>query len=187
MKISYYNIGCKVNFAEISQIQEQFESLGHDTVKFGEKCDAVVINTCTVTHNADVDCRKIIRRAKKSNPSAFIGVIGCYAQIKPHEILGIEGVNAVVGTKQKFLLPQIIENFTKSGKSGIFVDDIDDLPYHGAWSADNESHTRVVLKMQDGCDYVCTYCTIPLARGHSRSLPFSGLKDTLLKIGRAHV
>ncbi|MFA6572468.1 MAG: hypothetical protein WCT77_14665, partial [Bacteroidota bacterium] len=97
MNISFYNIGCKVNFAEISQIQEQFENLGFSTVGFGEPSDVILINTCTVTHNADADCRKIIRKARRNSPSAFIGVMGCYSQINPDEIVRIEGVDAAFG------------------------------------------------------------------------------------------
>jgi len=182
LKISYYNIGCKVNFAETAQIQEQFESSGHQTVKFGEKSDAVIINTCTVTGNADADARKIIRRVQRANPDALISVTGCYAQIKPDEIGNIEGVDAVVGTKQKYYMPKIVEKLKKNGHTQYFVDGLDELEYHGAFTIDNESRTRAVLKMQDGCDYVCTYCTIPLARGKSRSLPMEGLKTQLERL-----
>ncbi|MFN3780745.1 MAG: tRNA (N(6)-L-threonylcarbamoyladenosine(37)-C(2))-methylthiotransferase MtaB [Candidatus Kapaibacteriota bacterium] len=183
MRVSLYNIGCKVNFAELSQIQKQFEQLGAEVVQFGEPCDTFIINTCTVTSMADADCRKIIRRALKINPNAFIAVTGCYAQIHPEEIAKIDGVDAIFGTKYKFDIPILIEKFEKSEKPKIFVSDLDgNLPYHFAVSTDNESRTRIVLKIQDGCDYSCTYCIIPVARGKSRSMPFEALKQKILEL-----
>ncbi len=183
MRVSLYNIGCKVNFAELSQIQKQFEQLGAEVVQFGEPCDTFIINTCTVTSMAEADCRKIIRRALKINPNAFIAVTGCYAQIKPEEIAKIAGVDAIFGTKFKFDIPILIEKFEKSEKPKIFVSDLDgSLPYHYAVSTDNESRTRVVLKIQDGCDYSCTYCIIPTARGKSRSMPFEALKQKIIEL-----
>ncbi len=161
---------------------ERFESLGYDVVPFGSDCDAVIINTCTVTNQADADARKIIRRAHRKQPDAFIGIIGCYAQLKPEEIKSLEGVDAIVGTKQKFLMPEIIARGKSKDGPVILVDELKDLPYHGASSVDNESHSRMVLKIQDGCDYPCTYCTIPKARGYSRSLPFDALKEKLLRL-----
>lgn len=182
MKISYYNIGCKVNYAEISELMEKFEELGNEIVPFGEDCDAVIINTCTVTNQADADARKIIRRAHRKHPDAFIGIIGCYAQLQPEELKSLEGVDAIVGTKQKYFLPEIISLGKRTGEPMILVDDLNELPYHGASSVDNESHSRMVLKIQDGCDYPCTYCTIPKARGYSRSLPFEALREKLLQL-----
>ena len=182
MRISYYNIGCKVNFAEISQIRKQFELLGHETVEFGQITDAVIINTCSVTNMADSDCRKIIRRALRYSPDAFIGVLGCYAQLKPEDIAKIDGVDAVFGIKEKFSIPDIISDFRKKGKAQLLVSNLEDLPFHTACSVDNESHTRMVLKLQDGCDYSCTYCTIPNARGGSRSMPFGELKSKIIEL-----
>ncbi len=183
MKVAFYNIGCKVNYAELSEIQKQFIRLGAEVVEFGSPCDAVIINTCSVTNLAESDSRKIIRRAIRLNPNAFVAVIGCYAQLRPEEIEKIEGVDAIFGTKYKFSIPLLIDKFEKQPKPKVFVGDIDDeLPYHTAISVDNESRTRVVLKLQDGCDYVCTYCTIPLARGKSRSLPFNSLREKLLQL-----
>ncbi len=183
MKVSFFNIGCKVNFAELSQLQKQFEQLGAEVVEFGETCDAVIINTCTVTSTADADCRKIIRRALRINPNAFVAVTGCLAQVKPYEIAKIEGVDAILGTKFKFDIPLLIDNFQKVGEPKIFVSELDgNLPYHFAVSTDNESRTRVVLKIQDGCDYSCTYCIIPTARGKSRSLPFPALKQKIFEL-----
>lgn len=182
MKISYYNIGCKVNFSEIATIQQKLEKNGHSSVEFGEKSDAVIINTCSVTNNADSDARKIIRRALRTNPEALICVLGCYAQLKPGEIAQIDGVDAIFGTKEKFNVVNYIESKSKRNKPEIFVSDLEDLPFHTACSEDNESHTRLTLKIQDGCDYVCTYCTIPKARGNSRSMPFEELKTKLLEL-----
>ncbi len=182
MKISYYNIGCKVNFSEIATIQQKLEKKGHASVEFGEKSDAVIINTCSVTNNADSDARKIIRRALRTNPDALICVLGCYAQLKPGEIAQIEGVDAIFGTKEKFNVIDYIELNNKNNKPEIFVSDLEDLPFHTACSEDNESHTRLTLKIQDGCDYVCTYCTIPKARGKSRSMPFEELKAKLFEL-----
>lgn len=183
MKVSFYNIGCKVNYAELSQIQKQFEQLGAEVVDFGEPCDTVIINTCTVTSMADADCRKIIRRALRSNPNAFIAVTGCYAQMHPDEIAKIDGVDAIFGTKYKFDIPVLIDKFVKFDKPKIFVSELDgEIPYHFAVSTDNESRTRVVLKIQDGCDYSCTYCIIPKARGKSRSLPFEALKQKIVDL-----
>jgi len=185
MKVALYNIGCKVNYAELSQIQKQFEQFGAQIVEFGEPCDTVIINTCTVTSMADADCRKIIRRALRANPNAFIAVTGCYAQIRPEEVASIEGVDAVFGTKYKFDIPILIDKFEKQSKPKIFVAPLDgELPYHFAVSTDNESRTRVVLKIQDGCDYSCTYCIIPTARGKSRSLPFDALVQKIHELNQ---
>ncbi|MEJ5286052.1 MAG: tRNA t(6)A37-methylthiotransferase [Candidatus Kapaibacterium sp.] len=183
MKVAFYNIGCKVNYAELSQIQSQFERLGAEVVEFGNPCDAVIINTCTVTNMADADCRKIIRRALRANPNAFVAVTGCYAQMRPEEVAKIEGVDAIFGTKYKFDIPILIEKFEKFDKPKIFVSQLNgDVPYHFAVSTDNESRTRVVLKIQDGCDYSCTYCIIPKARGKSRCLPFEALKQKIIEL-----
>ena len=183
MRVSFYNIGCKVNFAELSQIQKQFEQLGAEIVDFGEPCDTVIINTCTVTSRADADCRKIIRRALRINPNAFIAVTGCYAQVRPDEIAKISGVDAIFGTKYKFDIPILIDKFEKLPQPKIFISETDgNLPYHSAVSVDNESRTRVVLKIQDGCDYSCTYCIIPLARGKSRSMPFDALQKKIAEL-----
>ena len=179
MKIAYYNIGCKLNFAEISTIQKELEAKGHRTVAFGTDEDAVIINTCTVTSKADADSRKVIRKALRNNPDAIIGVTGCYAQLKPEDIAAIPGVDAVFGMKEKFDVIDFIDSNSKMGKPSIFVSDNENLPFHSACSEDNEDRTRMILKLQDGCDYSCTFCTIPKARGKSRSMPFYELRATL--------
>ncbi|TAL67940.1 MAG: tRNA (N(6)-L-threonylcarbamoyladenosine(37)-C(2))-methylthiotransferase MtaB [Bacteroidetes bacterium] len=184
MKVSFYNIGCKVNFAEMSELQEQFEKLGHTITPFGEITDAVLINTCTVTREADADCRKIIRRAQKISPDAFIGVMGCYAQLRSDEISSIDGVDAIFGNEEKYYIPELIGNFKKRNQLGIYVGKLEHIEFHGASSSDNHNHTRMVLKIQDGCDYVCTYCTIPAARGGSRSMKFDDLRNKLLALNQ---
>ena len=179
MDISFYNLGCKVNLADISRIAKQFEELGHSVVDFEEKSDIVLVNTCTVTHRADADCRKIVRRALRRSPDAFVGVLGCYAQLQPEQLAKIEGVDAVIGTKHKFEIPNLIENFNKNAKTEIFVSDMDDAPFHTSAVSDNSGRTRAVLKIQDGCDYHCSFCTIPLARGHSRSMPYNQIANEM--------
>ena len=179
MNISFYNLGCKVNLADISRIAKQFEELGHSVVDFEEKSDIVLINTCTVTHRADADCRKIVRRALRRSPQAFVGVLGCYAQLQPEQLAKIEGVDAVIGTKHKFEIPNLIENFNKNTKTEIFVSDLDDAPFHTSAVSDNSGRTRAVLKIHDDCDYHCSLCTIPFARGHSRSMPYEQIEKEM--------
>ena len=185
MKIAYYNIGCKLNFAEIATIQKELEKRGHRTVAFGTNEDAVIINTCTVTNKADADSRKMIRKALRNNPEVFIGVIGCYAQLKPDDISAIPGVDAIFGTKEKFDVIDYIHNHSKSTEPSIFVSRNDNLPFHSACSEDNENRTRMILKLQDGCDYSCSFCTIPKARGKSRSMPFDELKILLTELNHS--
>ncbi|MFC2130252.1 tRNA (N(6)-L-threonylcarbamoyladenosine(37)-C(2))-methylthiotransferase MtaB [Bacteroidota bacterium] len=182
MKVSFYNIGCKLNFAEMSQMQKEFEDAGFEVVDFKEQSDIVLINTCTVTHHADADSRKYIRRAIRNNPDAFIGVMGCYSQLKPDEIVEIDGVDAVLGTNNKFDIRELIRKFEKKNKPEIFIPDLNEVSFHFASSADNENRTRMVLKIQDGCDYVCTYCAVPYARGGSRSMDFDELKQKLIDL-----
>ncbi len=181
-KVSIYNLGCKVNFADISQISSSFEEMGHTIVKFGEESDIVLINTCTVTNRADKDARKITRRALKNSPGAYIGVMGCYAQLKPEELAKIKGVDAVFGNREKFDITNLVQDFSKSNLVDILVSDLEDAPFHTSVSVDNESRTRVVLKLQDGCNYNCTYCTIPMARGASRSMAFDDILPEIEKI-----
>lgn len=181
-KISFYNIGCKVNYADLSQIRDDFASRGYKIVEFGDDADIVLINTCSVTHNADADARKIIRRAKKTSPRAFIGVLGCYAQLKPEEIAKIEGVNAIFGTDKKFQIPDILPKIDGKQNVEIFCSGIDNLAFETSVSSDTDSRTRAILKLQDGCDYKCSYCTIPLARGNSRSMEFAEIIPTIKRL-----
>jgi threonylcarbamoyladenosine tRNA methylthiotransferase MtaB len=185
MNISFYTLGCKLNYAETSTLREQFENAGHSVVEFGEPTDAVIINTCTVTENADTECRKIIRRALRSSPNAFIGVTGCYAQLQPEEIASIEGVDAVFGSKEKFSIPQIFKEFHKIETPQIHVSDLAEVEFVEAHSSDNDSRSRAFLKLQDGCNYNCSFCTIPLARGASRSMKFTDIMPRINSIIQA--
>lgn len=172
-KVAFYTLGCKLNFSETSTISEQFLHKGFNIVDFKEHADVYVINTCTVTDNADKECRQIVRRVLRQNPNAFVAVTGCYAQLRPEEISEIEGVDAVFGSNEKFKIFSILESFEKKELSCIYVSDTGELneEFNSAHSTDADSRTRAFFKIQDGCDYKCTFCTIPLARGKSRSMP----------------
>jgi threonylcarbamoyladenosine tRNA methylthiotransferase MtaB len=171
-KVAFYTLGCKLNFSETSTISRTFEDKGFQKVEFQDTPDVFIINTCSVTENADKKCKKIVKEAQKINPDGYVAIIGCYAQLKPEEIASIEGVDAVLGAAEKFRLHELIGDFKKepSGKATekIFNTSIDQkLEYHTSYSINDR--TRTFLKVQDGCDYPCSYCTIPLARGASRS------------------
>ncbi len=145
---------------------------GFEVVDFNQEADVYVINTCTVTENAERDCRQVVRRALRTNPGAYVMVTGCYAQLRPDEIAGIEGVDVVLGSREKFDVFAFIDNFEKRDLACIFVSPTEDLSteFGFASSGDADSRTRAYFKIQDGCDYKCTFCTIPLARGASRSM-----------------
>ncbi len=169
-KVAFYTLGCKLNFSETSAIGSQFLKRGFDIVDYDKSADVYVINTCTVTDNADKECRQVVRRALRNNPDAFVVVTGCYAQLRPEEIAKIEGVDAVLGTNEKFNLFSYLENFEKKNLSCIYVSPTEDLiSFSPSFSGDADARTRAFFKVQDGCDYKCTFCTIPLARGKSRS------------------
>ncbi len=167
-KIAFYTLGCKLNFSESSTLSRQLSNKGFIQVPFEATPDIFIINTCSVTDNADKKCRKIVRDAQKIAPDAFIAIIGCYAQLKPEEISRIPGVDVVLGAAEKFQLPDLLERFIKSPPPKIMACDISSarqyFPSHSIGD-----RTRSFLKVQDGCDYSCTFCTIPLARGKSRS------------------
>ncbi len=168
--VAFHTLGCKLNFSETSTIGEQFLSHGYNVVEFNESADIYVINTCTVTENADRECRQIVRRALRKNPEAFIAVTGCYAQLKADDIASIEGVDAVLGSNEKFKIFEYFEEFKKQTLSCIHVTPTEKLDsFFSASSSEADSRTRAFLKVQDGCDYKCSFCTIPLARGKSRS------------------
>jgi threonylcarbamoyladenosine tRNA methylthiotransferase MtaB len=169
-KAAFYTLGCKLNFAETSTIGKQFLNHGYSIVEYSDKADVFVINTCTVTENADRECRQIVRRALRNNPDAFVIVTGCYAQLRPDEIALIDGVDAVMGSNEKFDLFSYIEDFHKKKSPAIHVMPTEELSsYHTSFSSDADNRTRAFFKIQDGCDYKCSYCTIPLARGKSKS------------------
>ncbi len=170
-KVALHTLGCKLNFSETSTIGNQFLTKGFDIVDFKEQSDIYVLNTCTVTENAEKECRQLVRRALKQNPNAFIIVTGCYAQLRPDEISEIEGVDLVLGSNEKFKLFDIVNDFEKKELACIHVSPTEELNYFGpAHSTDADSRTRAYFKIQDGCDYTCSFCTIPLARGKSRSM-----------------
>jgi threonylcarbamoyladenosine tRNA methylthiotransferase MtaB len=173
-KVAYYTLGCKLNFSETATIARNFESDGFARVDFSEKADIYVINTCSVTENADKRFKSIVKKAQKANPEAFVAAIGCYAQLKPQELADVNGVDLVLGATEKFKITsyinEILSNPERGAQSGAEVHscEISDADFYvGSYSAGDR--TRAFLKVQDGCDYKCTYCTIPLARGISRS------------------
>ncbi|MBP6532363.1 MAG: tRNA (N(6)-L-threonylcarbamoyladenosine(37)-C(2))-methylthiotransferase MtaB [Bacteroidia bacterium] len=166
--VSFHTLGCKLNFAETSTIARQLKNAGFQKVAFEDGADVVVINTCSVTENADKECKTIVRRAQQANPESFIAIIGCYAQLKPEEISAIEGVDLVLGATEKFNLPHYLDNLKKKELAEIHSCEISTATsFTSAYSIGDR--TRAFLKVQDGCDYSCSYCTIPLARGNSRS------------------
>jgi len=170
-KVAFHTLGCKLNFSETSTIGNQFVEKGFKIVDFSDLADVYVINTCTVTENAEKECRQIVRRALRKNPNAFLAVTGCYAQLRPDEIAGIEGVDMVLGSNEKFKLFSLIDSFEKKDLSCIYVSPTEKLDeFNNAISFESAGRTRAFFKIQDGCDYKCTYCTIPLARGESRSI-----------------
>ncbi len=169
-RVSFYTLGCKLNFAETSTIGEEFKKRGFKIVEFGEPSDVCVINTCSVTESADRDCRRAVRKALKTSPNAFIIVTGCYAQLRPDEIAKIEGVDLILGSNEKFKIFDYVSDFQKNYHAQIFVSPIVETnEFHIASSTPVADRTRAFLKVQDGCDYNCSYCTIPFARGKSRS------------------
>ena len=166
--VAFETLGCKLNFSETSSIRRDFANLGFRVVDFDQTADIYVINTCSVTNDANSSCRKTVRRALRRNPDAFVAVIGCYAQLEPEEIAEIEGVDVVLGAKNKFRLLDLFDDFVKQEKTLIYNSDVNEaVDFHNAFSSDDR--TRAFLKVQDGCSYKCTFCTIPLARGKSRS------------------
>ena len=165
-KVAFYTLGCKLNFSETSTIGRQLSACGFIKTDFEKPADLYVINTCSVTENANRECRRIIRKAKNNSPSAFIVVTGCFAQLKPKELAGIKGVDMVLGANDKFNLPKLLTNLEKNTQVQVHGCEIDKLNYFSSYSLNDR--TRSFLKIQDGCNYPCTYCTIPLARGKSR-------------------
>ncbi|MFL9835493.1 tRNA (N(6)-L-threonylcarbamoyladenosine(37)-C(2))-methylthiotransferase MtaB [Chryseobacterium terrae] len=166
---AFHTLGCKLNFAETSTIARQLTDAGYDKVSFDDKADVYVINTCSVTENADRECKLHVKRAMKANPEGLVVIVGCYAQLKPEEISQIDGVDLVLGAKEKFNILSYLDDLEKSESEGIVHScEIEETDFFiGSYSIGDR--TRAFLKVQDGCDYKCTYCTIPLARGISRS------------------
>ncbi|MDP3353799.1 MAG: tRNA (N(6)-L-threonylcarbamoyladenosine(37)-C(2))-methylthiotransferase MtaB [Flavobacteriaceae bacterium] len=167
-KVAFYTLGCKLNFSETSTISRNFKKEGFERVNFEEVADIYVINTCSVTDNADKRFKTIVRNALRVNEKAFIVAIGCYAQLQPEELAAVDGVDLVLGTSEKFKITNYINDLTKNEVSEIHSCEIEDAYFYDS-SYSIGDRTRAFLKVQDGCDYKCTYCTIPLARGISRS------------------
>ncbi|TDS15389.1 threonylcarbamoyladenosine tRNA methylthiotransferase MtaB [Maribacter caenipelagi] len=167
-KVAFYTLGCKLNFSETSTIARSFADEGFDRVDFSEKADMYVINTCSVTDNADKKFKTIVKKAQKINPDAFVAAVGCYAQLKPEELADVDGVDLVLGATEKFKITDYINDLTKNDHGKVHSCEIADADFYvGSYAIGDR--TRAFLKVQDGCDYKCTYCTIPLARGISRS------------------
>ncbi len=166
--VAFHTLGCKLNFSETSSISRQFENAGFAKVSFDEKADVYIINTCSVTDQADKKCKHLVRKVHRTNPSAKIVVTGCFAQLKPDEIISIEGVNLVIGANEKFNILEHLEKIDIDHNKQVVRDDImKTKTFYPSYSAGDR--TRSFLKVQDGCDYFCSFCTIPLARGTSRN------------------
>ena len=180
-KAAFYTLGCKLNFSETSTISRQLTDLGFSKAEFNEGADVFVINTCSVTENANKECRRIIRKAKKISPDSTVIVTGCYAQLKPEAISCIDEVDMVVGANEKFNIPSLLKKFS-SQTTEIHGCSINNLNYFSSYSLNDR--TRSFLKIQDGCDYPCTYCTIPLARGKSRSDTISNIVKNAEEIAK---
>ncbi len=167
-KVAFYTLGCKLNFSETSTIARNFTDEGFDRVDFSDNADIYVINTCSVTENADKRFKTIVKQAQKSNPDAFVAAVGCYAQLKPEELAAVDGVDLVLGATEKFKITDYINDLSKNEFGEVHSCEIEEADFYvGSYSIGDR--TRAFLKVQDGCDYKCTYCTIPLARGISRS------------------
>jgi threonylcarbamoyladenosine tRNA methylthiotransferase MtaB len=167
-KVAFYTLGCKLNYSETSTISRKFEEKGYAKVDFTDQPDIFIINTCSVTENADKKCKKIVREARSISPDAYIAIIGCYAQLKPKEISEIPGVDAVLGASEKFRLIELLDGFVRPAQPQVFSSEIEAANQFNTSYSIND-RTRTFLKVQDGCDYSCSFCTIPLARGGSRS------------------
>lgn len=167
-KVAFYTLGCKLNFSETSTIARNFQEEGFERVEFEEVADIYVINTCSVTDNADKQFKQIVKKALKNNDKAFVAAVGCYAQLKPEELAAVDGVDLVLGATEKFKITDYLNDLSKNDLGEVHSCEIEDANFYvGSYSIGDR--TRAFLKVQDGCDYKCTYCTIPLARGISRS------------------
>lgn len=182
--IAFHTLGCKLNFSETSTLGRMMEQEGFEKRAFEDEADVYVINTCSVTENADKECRQLVRRIQRRAPEAMVVITGCYAQLKPQEIAEIEGVDLVLGAAEKFNLPQHLHQLTKSKtKAQVYSCEIEAVEgFHSSYSVNDR--TRVFLKVQDGCDYNCSFCTIPLARGHSRSDSIAGVLDNVHELAK---
>jgi len=185
-KVAFYTLGCKLNYSETSTISRLFEEKGYRKVDFTDSPDIFIINTCSVTENADKKCHKIVREARGISPDGYIAIIGCYAQLKPKEIAEIPGVDAVLGAAEKFRLVELLDGFVRKPQPEVFASDIENANRFNTSYSIND-RTRTFLKVQDGCDYSCTFCTIPLARGNSRSDSIENILKTANEIAATEV
>jgi threonylcarbamoyladenosine tRNA methylthiotransferase MtaB len=185
-KVTFYTLGCKLNFSETSTIARMFEEKGYARVDFLEQPDVYVINTCSVTENANKKCKQIVKKALTHNPNAFVAIIGCYAQLKPQEIASIYGVDIVLGANEKFRLIEKLQSVEKKQEAEIWNSDIRTVnTFIPSYSKGDR--TRSFLKIQDGCDYFCTFCTIPLARGKSRSNTIEETLHTAMQVAQSGI
>lgn len=186
-KVAFYTLGCKLNFSETSTIARSFEDAGYAKVDFNDFPDIFVINTCSVTENADKKCRQLVKKARKINSNSFIAIIGCYAQLKPEEIAEIQGVNLVLGANEKFDIIEYIETLESPEEKAVAnygkIKEVKDFIPSFSYG----DRTRSFLKIQDGCDYFCTFCTIPLARGKSRNASISQTVKEAKKIAATNI
>jgi threonylcarbamoyladenosine tRNA methylthiotransferase MtaB len=184
--VALHTLGCKLNFSETSSIARLFQQNGYEKTDLNDSPDIVVINTCSVTDNADKKCRNVVNSARKTGGDPYIIVIGCYAQLKPKEIARIPGVNAVLGANEKFRLLELLDGFEKHSRPVVYSTDIAEAKsFNSAYSINDR--TRTFLKIQDGCDYSCTFCTIPLARGKSRSDTIENVVKSAVEIAGSGV
>jgi threonylcarbamoyladenosine tRNA methylthiotransferase MtaB len=185
-KVAFYTLGCKLNYSETSTIARKFEEKGYRKVDFTDTPDIFIINTCSVTENADKKCSKVVREARAISPNGYVAIIGCYAQLKPKEIAEIPGVDAVLGASEKFRLIELLDEFKRPEQPKVFHSKID-LVKNFNTSYSLFDRTRTFLKVQDGCDYSCAFCTIPLARGSSRSDSIENIVTTAKEIAQTEV
>lgn len=185
-KVAFYTLGCKLNYSETSTIARKFESEGFDRVEFEEKADIYVINTCSVTENADKQFKQIVKKALKKNDKAFVAAVGCYAQLKPEELAAVDGVDLVLGATEKFKITDYLNDLSKNDFGEVHSCEIEEANFYvGSYSIGDR--TRAFLKVQDGCDYKCTYCTIPLARGISRSDTLANVLQNAKEISEQNI
>jgi threonylcarbamoyladenosine tRNA methylthiotransferase MtaB len=185
-KVAFYTLGCKLNFSETSTIARDFTNEGFNRVDFSEKADIYVINTCSVTENADKRFKTIVKQAQKNNPDAFVAAVGCYAQLKPQQLADVNGVDLVLGATEKFKITDYLNDLSKNDFGEVHSCEIEAADFYvGSYSIGDR--TRAFLKVQDGCDYKCTYCTIPLARGISRSDTMEGVLKNAKEIASKNI
>jgi threonylcarbamoyladenosine tRNA methylthiotransferase MtaB len=185
-KVAFYTLGCKLNFSETSTIARSFQDEGFDRVDFEDPADIYVINTCSVTENADKQFKQIVKKALKHNDKAFVAAVGCYAQLKPEDLAAVDGVDLVLGATEKFKITDYINDLSKNDMGEVHSCEISEADFYvGSYSIGDR--TRAFLKVQDGCDYKCTYCTIPLARGISRSDTLQNVLDNAKEISAQNI